>query len=539
MRIAIAQINPTLGDFEHNKHKILDYIQRAKDRKCSLVVFPEAALFGYHPFDLLERERIVKDQIKALKEIEKKIPRDITAVIGVISKNSSKKGRPYFNSAAVVYRGVKTQFFHKQLLPTGDVFDEARFIESGKTADNILKISGKKTLITICEDIWAWPDESGKSNYAENPLEKIKSKFDLVINLSASPYYSEKLKRREELVKKTAKHFRAPVVYANLVGAQDEIIYDGASFAVDKKGRKFMSCASFEEDINAFELESLHGGETAQKLSETEELRQALVLGIRDFSEKVGIKKVHLGLSGGIDSAIVACLAADALGPSQVTGIALPGPFSADISLSLAQGLAKNLGISLKEFSIKEIYETSKMSIDLHYDISEFSLTHENLQARIRGTILMAFSNSKGSLLLSTSNKSEFATGYTTLYGDMCGGLAPIGDLTKEQVYALADLYNSEKEIIPKEIITRAPSAELRPNQKDQDSLPEYSKLDKAVDRIVENCTGAKKSEEKWLLQALMKTEFKRWQAAPILKVSKHAFGRGRRYPIAHRARPV
>jgi NAD+ synthase (glutamine-hydrolysing) len=536
MRVAIAQINPTLGDFSSNKEKILNEISRAQEKHCDLVIFPEATLFGYHPFDLLERKDVVERQLKALKDIEKKIPKNIAVILGIISINPSKKGRPYYNSAALVQKGKKTQLFHKQLLPTGDVFDEARFIESGKMKDNFVRIQGKKILVTICEDIWAWPEKNGESPYQENPITQIKEKADLVVNLSASPYYPNKIKRRYELVALTAKHFRAPMVYVNLVGAQDEIIFDGASFAVDKKGKVVLQCMKFEEDLNVLDLENLEGGFRQQRLSLTEELRQALVLGIKDFCRKADLQKVHVGLSGGVDSALVACLAVDALGPSRVTAVAMPGPFSAVESTELARKLAKNLGIRFLEVPISETFETLKKVVDSSFQVKEFSVVHENLQARIRGIYLMALANSENSLLLSTSNKSELACGYATLYGDMCGGLAPIADLTKHDVYELSKAYNLSGEIIPQQIIDRAPTAELRPNQKDQDTLPAYELLDKSVVNLVEKSKAAKSVTEQWLLPTLLKTEFKRWQSAPILKVSRHSFGRGRRYPVAHKA---
>jgi len=539
MRIALAQINPVLGDFESNKSKIVSYVNRALEKKAELVIFPEASLFGYHPFDLLEREAIVDQQLKALQGLVKSIPAGIHVLVGGFEKNKALKGRPYFNSAFLLTRGKILKTFQKELLPTGDVFDEARFIEKGKLKNNYFSINGKKFLLTICEDIWAWEDKKGRSVYLENPLKKMgKEKMDLVINISSSPFFEGKLRQREYVVGKTAQHFKAPMVYVNMVGAQDEIIYDGQSFLVDPKGKVQFRCSDFSEDLNVFDLGTLEdwNAHTA-KISETEQLRKALVLGIKDFTHKTGLKKVHLGLSGGIDSAVVACLAVDALGPNNVKLFALPTKFNATESATLADQLAKNLKLDLTTISIQDAFENIKATLDKAYNVHEFILMHENLQSRLRGLFLMAYSNKEGSLLLTTGNKDEYATGYATLYGDMCGGLAVIGDLTKKQVYDLARHYNAGYELIPSQIITRAPSAELRPNQKDQDSLPEYDKLDKAVINIVEKRLAAKNDVEKWLVNAVMKTEFKRWQAAPVLKVSEHSFGRGRRYPVAHRAR--
>ncbi|WP_415061743.1 NAD+ synthase [Bdellovibrio sp.] len=538
MRIALAQINPTLADFEFNQEKIVSFIQQAQQRKCDLVVFPECALFGYHPFDLLERSKLVEKQEAEFKKIIKKIPPGLGVIFGLITKNPNKKGRPYFNSAVFLAKGQKPRFFHKQLLPTGDVFDEARFIEPGDFSKNYFQWKGKKFFLTICEDIWAWEDKKGHSAYAENPLAKVKKqKIDMVINLSASPYFVGKMAKREYVTTKTAAYFKAPIMYVNLVGAQDEIVFDGGSFVLDKKGKKILSCHQFEEDINVIDIDTWEVWNKTPKLSATEELRRALVLGIQDFCKKTGLKKIHLGLSGGIDSAVVAALAVDAVGPGQVMTFGLPGPFNAPQSLRLAQELAKNLGVGFQVVDIKSMYEGVLKSLEQGLGLSGFGVVHENLQARLRGMTLMAYSNKENSLLLTTSNKSEYAAGYSTLYGDMCGGLAPLGDLTKGQVYELARYYNQQGEVIPVEIIDRAPSAELRPNQKDQDTLPPYEDLDKSVSYLVERSGVAKTATDKWLLPVLMRTEFKRWQAPPVVKVSQHSFGRGRRYPIAHKAK--
>ncbi|MFZ3230172.1 MAG: NAD+ synthase [Pseudobdellovibrio sp.] len=540
MRIALAQINPTLAGFEENAKKILEYIHRAKEKKADLVIFPEASLFGYHPFDLLERDLLVDLQMKSLKTLISKMPKDIHIIIGGFEKNKNKNGRPYYNSAFLCQKNKIIQTFHKELLPTGDVFDEARFIEKGSIKNNYFKIKNKKFFLTICEDIWAWEAGKKRSDYTENPIKNVKKqKVDLVINISASPYFTDKLKKRDFVVAKTAKYFKAPMAYVNMVGAQDEIIFDGQSFLMSAGGVKKLTCQAFEEDLNIFELENLKDWNASAKIkkeSDTSLLRKALILGLRDFVRKVGLKKVHFGLSGGIDSAVLACLSVDAFGPQNVNLFALPTKFNSKESFELAERLAKNLSINLKTISIQSSFEFLKNILDKEFSIHEFILMHENLQSRLRGLILMAYSNLTGSLLLTTGNKSEYATGYATLYGDMCGGLAPLGDLTKKQIYDLATLYNEETELIPSRIITRPPSAELKPNQKDQDSLPEYDDLDKAVIRLVEKKLPVKSKTDLWLANILMKTEFKRWQAAPILKVSEHSFGRGRRYPLAHKA---
>lgn len=535
MRIGISQINSTLGDLESNFSKISTAIQTAKEKKCELLVFPECSLLGYHPFDLLERKELIKNQEKYLRKIQSLLPKNLAVLVGLITARNQKKGRPYNNTAALLAKGRKPILFHKQLLPTGDVFDEARFIEPGSLKNNFFSWGNKKFFLTICEDIWAWPDKSGHSLYCVNPLEALRNKVDLVINLSASPYFPGKLKLREYVVKKTSQHFKAPMVYVNLVGAQDEVIYDGCSFVTNKKGRPIFYCESFKEDFNIFDLNTLEPWHQSQKPNYIESLHRSLVTGIRDFCHKIGISRVHLGLSGGIDSAVVACLAVDALGAENVVALELPGPFSTAESLNLARQLSNNLRITNESIEINESYKVLNEIFTSRLGASSFGLPQENLQARLRGLILMGFSNIHNSLLLSTGNKSEYATGYSTLYGDMCGGLAPIGDLTKNQVYELARYYNSQQELIPQQILERAPSAELRPNQKDQDSLPPYDQLDESVIHLVTKAKLPRSKIDHWVLKALIKSEFKRWQAPPILKVSEHSFGRGRRWPIAHR----
>ena len=542
MRIAIAQINPTLCDFAANSQKILEYAVKAKDRHCDLVIFPESSLMGYHPFDLLELADLIKKQDRYIKLIAKAIPKDLGVLFGTITPSGLRRGKPYYNSALFMEQGKEPRLFHKELLPTGDVFDEARFIESGRADKNLITFRGNKIVISICEDIWAWPDSKGQSQYLTNPLAQISKKVknvDLVLNLSASPYYPGKEKVREELVRKTAAAFKAPMVYCNMVGAQDEIIFDGQSFAVDRKGKELARMMPFQEDLGVVDLKKMQGMKRPEKLSESEKIRRALVLGIRDFCLKTGLKKIHFGLSGGIDSALVACMAADALGPANVKAFALPSEFNSPQGLEWAEKLAKNLGIGFQVIPIQSSFDSLRKIIDPAFGVKEFGLVHENLQARLRGLLMMSFANVSGSLLLSTCNKSESAVGYATLYGDMCGGLMPIADLTKKQVYALSRLYNLEQELIPSEIIERPPTAELRPNQKDQDSLPPYDELDAAVDRLVVNGKVGRSKADQFLLQALLRSEFKRWQAPPILKVSKHSFGRGRRWPVAQKAGSV
>jgi NAD+ synthase (glutamine-hydrolysing) len=537
MRVGLAQINVTLGDFSGNREKILSFITRAQEKRCDLVVFPELTMMGYLPNDLLERESIVDAQLGEFAKLTKQMPEGIAALVGLITKTGKKKGKPYYNSAALLQKGKKPRFFHKELLPTYDVFDEARHIEKGKVAKGFFNLKGHRVLLTICEDIWGWELPEHPTNYLENPLAALKKeKVDLVVNMSASPFTHEKAKDRRSVVQLTAKNFKAPLVYVNMVGGQDEVIFDGGSFAVDAKGKTIAQNIFFDEDLNIVDTETMTGGSRPEPSSRAEKLRSALVLGLRDYARKTGFSKIHLGLSGGIDSAVVAALAVDALGPSKVVGFTLPGPFNEERSRTLSDQLGKNLGVKVLNVDIGSSYEEVLRSFQAGVGEAAFGVVNENLQSRLRGLFLMAYSNRETSLLLTTGNKSEYATGYSTLYGDMCGGLAPIADLVKSEVYELARLYNSERELIPLEIIDRAPSAELRPNQKDQDSLPPYDELDARVRRLVEKQKPARGKTDLWLLPLLMRTEFKRWQGAPILKVTAHAFGRGRRMPIAHKA---
>lgn len=540
IRVGLAQINSLLGDFAGNRQKIIAQVHMAQQKRCDLVVFPEAALFGYHPVDLLERPQIVEHQLRELALLHKQIPKNIGVIIGAIVQNPDTHGKPYWNAAVFLQRGKKSKYFPKQLLPTYDVFDEGRHIEPGKLRNNLLTFKGQKILVTICEDIWAWRlQRSPKySHYTKNPLLEVPARgMDLVINLSASPFTRSKLSNRLRVTRKTVSRFKCPLVYVNMVGAQDELIFDGGSFALDRKGQLLTQCMRFQEDFNLVDLKTSSGGHRHWPESEPEVLRQALVLGIRDFVFKTGFQKVHLGLSGGIDSAVVACLAVDALGPQNVVGVAMPGPFSSTLSLNLAKKLANNLAIEIHKVEIKTLYRQSVNQLNKIFGSSKFSLMHENLQARLRGVLLMAFANRHNSLLLGTSNKSELATGYSTLYGDMCAAFLPIGDLTKTQVFRLAEYYNVESEVIPQRIISRPPSAELRAGQKDQDTLPPYKQLDKSVEKMVEQFSAVENSLDRFVLNKLMLSEFKRWQAAPVLKVTDHAFGRGRRWPVAHKTK--
>jgi len=536
MRVALAQINTHICNFEKNFEKHVQFIKNARDKHCDLVVFPEMSLFGYWPADLLERKYLIDIQLKFLAKLRSQIPKGMAVLVGAITKNKAKTGKLFFNSAVLLQKGKKDVIFSKELLPNYDIYDEARHFARGDLSKGFFKFKGKKIFVTVCEDIWAWEANYIGARHTKNPFLALKKqKPDLIVNLSASPFNVGKDKARKNVAAQTARTLKAPIVYVYVAGAQDEIIFDGGSFVLDAKGKLLSQSVFCQEDINIYDFDKKIGG-SRPKETEIELLRKALVLGIRDYVEKNGFKKIHLGSSGGIDSAVVACLACDAVGSGRVTTIALPGPFSSQDSFDLALKLAENLKCTFLNVDINAMYKACVDEFETSLGIREFGLTHENLQSRLRGLTLMAVSNFKNSLLLTTGNKAEYAMGYATLYGDMCGGLAPIGDLLKHQVYELARYYNKDTEIIPEQIINRAPTAELRENQKDQDTLPPYDELDFADEKLITECAQPKTEKEKDLYRRMMAAEFKRWQAAPILRVSRHAFGTGRRYPITFKA---
>jgi NAD+ synthase (glutamine-hydrolysing) len=532
MRIALAQINPTLGDFALNAAKIIEFTLRAASKRADVVVFPELSLFGYPPNDCLESYDNFQKQEAFISKILSKIPKGITCIFGAVVPNSKKTGKPFQNSAVVAQKGKKPQIFAKQLLPTYDIFDEGRFFEPGDST-GVLKIKNVGNVaLTICEDLWCGIEENGKKIYSKNILNQ--SNIDLIVNISASPFSKNQESLRLQNARFHVARVKAPLVYVNQVGGQDELIFDGRSFVLNKKGQVIVQAATCEEDLVIIDLGNNLTEYRPSDEDKNEILRKSLVLGLRDFMKKTGQKKIHLGLSGGIDSAVCAALAVDAIGPGNVTGLLLPGPYSSGGSVTDSEKLAQNLGIKTIKIDINELYGKGLKAIaEFGIEKTNSDLTEQNIQARFRGLVLMAYSNRSQSMLISTSNKSELAAGYATLYGDMCGGLMPIGDLLKFEVYGLAKVYNQNRELIPKAIIKKAPSAELAPDQRDDDTLPPYEELDKAVVRIVEQKKIPKTQTEKWLYQAIRKSEFKRWQAPPILRVSEHSFGRGRRMPIA------
>ena len=547
MRIALAQINSSLGDFKANAQKILDFSRRAKEKRADLVIFPEMALFGYPPGDMLERADFVGAQLKVLEGLVSKIPPQITVIFGAVVKNKSAQkrgGKPYHNAAVVARRGKSTQFFAKQLLPSYDVFEDTRFFEPGVKTGIVTVPNIGNVAVTICEDMWAnFARESGSvyardpilNTYSKDPLRALK-KISLVVNISASPFSLAKVKNRMFTAREHVRRLKVPFAYVNQIGGQDEIIFDGRSFVLDKDGTEIVQAASCEEDLVIIDLKKRRSEFRPKEQNKQGQIREALVLGLRDFLKKTTQKFVHLGLSGGIDSSLVAAIAVDALGAANVTGILLPGPFSSEGSVTHALELAKNLKIKTESFSISESYhlfQKSVLAIVAAAPRKNIEIMNQNIQSRFRALVLMSYANATNSMLLTTANKSELAAGFGTMYGDLCGGLAPIGDLLKNEVYELSKYYNSEKNIIPSAVLTKAPSAELAPDQKDSDSLPPYDQLDSAVQKLVEGKFKASSVVEKSAFAMILKSEWKRWQTPPVLKVKERSFGKGRHMPIA------
>jgi NAD+ synthetase len=540
MRIAMGQINPFVGDLEGNTAKICKYIEKARKADVDLVIFPELSVLGYPPRDLLDKRGFVADSMRCWKRIAG-AAKGIGVIFGAVSLNEGR-GKPYHNSALFYEDGKLLLIAHKMLLPSYDVFDEERFFEPGKAA-RWVDFRGSRIGITICEDTWNVADYLPGPLYNIDPIcELMKASVDLTVNISASPYHVGKVQWVCELLKKQAARAGSPLVYVNQVGGNDELIFQGHSMIWDKSGRLLAAGADFEEDFIVCDLGE--GGK--REMHETSEdnvseVIMALVLGLRDYAHKCSFEKAVIGLSGGVDSALTACLAVKALGARNVLGVAMPSPFNAPESLADARELAARLQMDFEVISIDELFSTALKSMKPLFGDMPHDFTEENLQARLRGMVLMSISNKFGKLLLSTGNKSEIAVGYCTLYGDMNGGLAVLGDVPKTMVYDLARRINDMHGWIPERILTRAPSAELRPDQTDQDTLPPYEILDAILVEYVEKRTPAKQIIEKgfdpdvvrWVIRRVEFNEYKRWQAPPILRVTTKAFGIGRRNPIA------
>lgn len=543
MRIAIAQLNPVVGDIEGNLARIGDVLSK---NSSDLVIFPELFLVGYPPRDLLERSGFidkVQEAVQRLVEISAEHPKT-GILIGVPMPTKREVGRGLYNSAILIYQGEIPANQPKSLLPTYDVFDEARYFDSAPEV-NPVSFKGEKLGISICEDAWNDPELQLRHHYSYDPIsDLVKKGATILINISASPFYIGKEEIRYRIIQDHVKKHQVPFVFVNQVGANDELIFDGRSMCVDRNGQPIEIFPSFEEQIKTIDTNASGTPGLYTPQDKIESVYEALVLGIRDYIKKCGFAKAVIGLSGGIDSAITCCLAKEAIGSENVLGVSMPSPYSSKESTESAQKLARNLNIRYKTIPISRIYGSYLQSLMEPLKMgAEVDITLENIQARIRGNILMAISNKFGHLVLSTGNKSELAVGYCTLYGDMTGGLAVISDVPKTMVYKLAHYINRESEVIPEEIITRPPSAELKPDQKDQDTLPPYDLLDQILHYYVDERYSQQEilnlnfepATVKWVIQAVNKNEYKRRQAAPGLKVTTKAFGIGRRMPIAAR----
>jgi NAD+ synthase (glutamine-hydrolysing) len=539
MKIALAQINAHIGHFEKNLQRMLLAVEEAKALHADIIVFPELSTCGYAPGDMLEFDAFIQ-QAEASVQRMAEAAHGIAIAIGSPTRNPFPEGKDLFNSAYFLYDGAVRFVQHKALLPTYDVFDEYRYFEPA-TAFNVLEYQGHRIAITICEDIWNIGNENPL--YTVCPLDELaKQQPDLILNLSASPFNYAHSHGRVQVARANVLRYGIPMFYVNQVGAHTELIFDGGSLVMTATGVVYDELPYFEEAIRCYELaDVLRGGQPNERPKPKYQLiHDALIMGIRDYFGKLGLSQAILGLSGGIDSAVTAALAVRALGPDKVRGIAMPSPFSSAHSLDDARQLAQNLGIRFDIVPINTLFETFLHTLQPHFEGRPHDVTEENLQARIRGMILMAFANKFPAVLLNTSNKSEAAVGYGTLYGDMCGGLSILGDVYKTEVYALARLINQHEEIIPENTITKAPSAELRPDQKDTDSLPDYAILDNILYHYIEERLSPQEIVSKGFDQAIVSktlrmvnsNEFKRYQSPPVLRVSIKAFGKGRRMPI-------
>ncbi|MFN5222713.1 MAG: NAD+ synthase [Bacteroidota bacterium] len=536
MKIALAQINCHIGNFDANTGLIIKHIEQSRASGAELVVFPEMAVCGYPPMDLLESQDFIIRCTKAIDEIAKHCI-GITAVVGSPSSNPSPKGKNLFNSAYVLADGKIKDIFHKTLLPTYDVFDEYRYFEPN-TVFKTIELNEKRVAVTICEDLW---NEEDDPMYTFSPLEKTgDGKIDLVINIAASPFDFNHREKRISILQRNAAKFKSPIVYVNHAGAQNDLVFDGGSMVLDAAGSLLYEASYFEESLSICDLTSPQSSDISIPQSKNERIRQALVCGIRDYFRKCGFKDAVLGLSGGVDSALVAVLAVEALGAEHVHPVLMPSAFSSEHSIQDALELCELNGLKSRTIPINHIYDKFLNELAPSFEGKPFDIAEENVQSRTRGTILMALSNKHRYVLLNTSNKSELAVGYGTLYGDMAGGLSVIGDLYKTEVYALCDHLNSTRIRIPQNILTKAPSAELRPGQKDSDSLPDYDLLDRILFHHIEGKLGSSSMIEMGfdpevvskVLSLVSRSEYKRFQFAPIIRVSTKAFGTGRRYPL-------
>jgi len=545
MRIALAQINPILGDFRHNFEKITQFAAKAIEHTCDLVVFSELSITGYPPRDLLERNDFIDANLACLERVLTSV-HGIGVICGFVEKNPTGKGKKLFNAAALFEDGQILHKVHKQLLPTYDIFDERRYFEPG-LENTIYSYKGHRIGLTICEDAWNDEDIFKERIYSIDPVAQlVASGADLIINVSASPFYLGHHQFRTNMFQSMAGKYNIPFMFANQVGGNDSVLFDGQSTAFAKNGHMAAGARDFEEDLVVVDTNASRPSPSnlhATSGSDIESILKALVMGTRDYVTKCGFSKVVVGLSGGIDSALTAAIAVMALGRENVSAVFMPSRYTSKENFEDTDILSEKLGISLIKIPIDDVFKEFLKFISPDFEQSDVGITEQNLQARIRGTILMALSNKHGSLVLSTGNKSELAVGYCTLYGDMTGGLAVISDVPKTAVYDLARFINQEKEYIPQRIIDKAPSAELKPNQADQDDLPPYEVLDQILKGYIEDFKGTNelvgmgfdRNTVEDVVLRVDRNEYKRHQAAPGLKVTSKAFGYGRRYPLAQR----
>lgn len=539
MKIAIGQINTIVGDIENNKAKIIDGYKRGVADKVDLVIFPELSLVGYPPLDLVEKKEFREAAVKAAEEIAA-ATKDTGLIFGSVTEDDDKIGTDIHNSAILCYHG-KIQFVqHKTLIPNYDVFDEMRYFDSAKEV-HVYEFKGEKLGISICEDIWNDADYWYRRRYVKDPVrELVEQGSTILINISASPYAYGKRKDRCEMLSVLTKNDKIPLVYVCTVGAQTELIFDGASMCFDRNGNLVLTGKAYEEDYFVFDTKKEYEPIMRFEKSFEEEVLSSLIFGLKEYCEKLKFEKALIGLSGGMDSALVTYIAVKALGAENVHVVLMPSKYSSEGSISHSLKLIKNLGISYNEVSIQNVVDEIQFTLEQPFTSIPEGLTEENIQARVRGIYLMSFANQFNYLLLNTGNKSELATGYCTLYGDMCGGLAVIGDVYKTDVYKIANFINCNEEIIPKEIISKPPSAELKHNQTDQDTLPPYDLLDNILRMYLEQNKEYNEISKvigdenvvKKVLRMVDRNEFKRKQSTPVLRVSTKAFGYGRRYPI-------
>ncbi|MBI9076587.1 MAG: NAD+ synthase [Desulfatibacillum sp.] len=542
MKIALAQINPIIGDFIGNGNKIRAFALRAKNLSCDLVIFPELSVCGYPPRDLLERKSFIRACQKATQSLVDDIL-GIGVILGFVDQLAEAPGKPIANGAMLFEDGKILEVVHKRLLPTYDVFDESRYFSPGAKAEPFA-YKGHNIGLTICEDAWNDLDLFPVQAYDWDPVQTLaEKKADLLINIAASPFHAGKRAIRGNIMAHLAKKYHLPCVYVNQVGGNDHLLFDGTSTAHTPGGTLAALAGEFEEDLVTFDTSTGQGDIHPVCENEVESLARALVVGVGDYVRKCGFSKVVVGLSGGIDSALTLAAAAKALGPENTLGVFMPSEYTSQQNFTDTKELADNLGCGYEIVPIMPIFEAFLTSLSSFCDKENFGVTEQNIQARARGTILMAYSNKTGAMVLSTGNKSEVAVGYCTLYGDMSGGLSVISDLPKDMVYAVSRYFNREREIIPESILTKAPSAELRPDQKDQDDLPPYEILDPILHAYIEDLKdpeeivdmGYDRDVVEDIVRRVVRNEYKRRQAAPGLKLTSKAFGEGRRYPVAQK----